>query len=251
MSRLRLRPAIPFLLQPLTVCRRSFVRQRSYGCASSQALPHLTRPRLFRFGRNDGTEPSQQGFTVPELIVVMVVIGLVVASMFTFLTASMKRYMALQQDGTAFGSLAAETQRVAAVLRGLTDISSASSDDITAYAYFYPTDTYVSIVHYYKNAAKTQLLADVTPMTANPPIGTPITANKKTYTIIPTLYANASTATFTYLDSLGNTLVTPISDLHTIKGIKITLSAPADTITKDATTTMSLQISLRNRKTNL
>ncbi len=194
---------------------------------------------------------EQGGFTLPELVVVMVVIGVIIAAMFTFLTGSTKRYFALQKDGTAFGSLAGETQRIASVLRGLTDITVATNDEITAYAYFYPTDTYVSIVRYYKTTDNKQLLADVTPMTANPPIGTPITANKKTYTIIPTLYSGTSVTTFVYLDSSGAQLSTPISDLHTIKGIKISLVAPADTVTDGASTTMSLQVSLRNRKTNL
>ena len=61
--------------------------------------------------------------------------------------------------------------RVATVLRGATDINSAASADITLYSYFYPTDTYVSLVHYYLQTSGkvTQLMADVTPLSANPP----------------------------------------------------------------------------------
>ncbi|HSX33264.1 MAG TPA: prepilin-type N-terminal cleavage/methylation domain-containing protein [Candidatus Saccharimonadales bacterium] len=199
----------------------------------------------------DRSTRHQYGFTLPELLVVMVVIAVVITTMFTFLTAGLKRYLGLQQQASAFGTLASETQRIATVLRGLTDISSVGSNDLTVYAYFYPSDTYVSLVRYYKNTAKTQLLADVTPMTANPPIGSPLTAQKKTYVIIPNLYSATSTAVFTYLDSSNSPLTLPVGDEHTIKGIQITLVSPADPVVSASTTTMTLDVSLRNRKTNL
>lgn len=194
---------------------------------------------------------KERGFTLPELVIVMAVIGVVIAALFTFVNTSVRRYVALQSESAAFGQLAKQTQRIAQVLRGATDITAASADDITAYAYFYPNDSYVSLIHYYKGANNTQILADVTPMTANPPIGTPITAQKRTYTIIDKFSSVAGVNTFTYLDSVGNPLTVPIADLHTIKGIKVSLSVPADNVVANSNSTVTLQVSLRNRKTNL
>ncbi|HSX16903.1 MAG TPA: prepilin-type N-terminal cleavage/methylation domain-containing protein [Patescibacteria group bacterium] len=196
-------------------------------------------------------QQKEAGFTLPELVIVLVVIGVVTTTMFTFVTSSLKRYVALQAESSSFGQLAKQSQRLAQVLRGTTDITVANTEDITAYAYFYPNDAYVSLIHYYKNPANTQLFADVTPMTANPPIGTPINASKKTFTIIDNFYTVAGVQTFTYLDSVGNVLNTPISDLHTIKGIKVSLATPGDSVTKNSSDTIVLQVSLRNRKTNL
>jgi prepilin-type N-terminal cleavage/methylation domain-containing protein len=194
---------------------------------------------------------QQAGFTLVELIVVMVITLLLSASLLIFATTAFKGYFTLQTSGTAFGALAQQSQRVAAVIRGLTDITEATSNDLTIYAYFYPTDTYVSLVHYYKSANGGTLYADVTPMTANPPQGTPITAQKKTYTITDSLIAAPGLNTFVYLDSAGNTLATPISDLHTIKGIQINLAVPGYSQSPGSNNTLSLQVTLRNRKTNL
>ena len=192
------------------------------------------------------------GFSIPELLIVMVVCGIIAASFFTFFDTSLKRYLALQQDGTSFAELASQSQRVAGVLRGLTNITEASNTDITIYAYFSPEDTYVSLVHYYQNGAGTVLYADVTPMTANPPIGTPITAEKQTYTIISSLYTTPGVPMFVYLDAGNNILSIPISDLNTIKVIKINLAIPvASSSTPGDNDALTLQVSLRNRKTNL
>lgn len=193
----------------------------------------------------------ERGFTIVELIVVLVLVGLITTTVFTFTNTSINQYFGLQQDSIAFGDVANQTQRVATVLRGLTDISVANPNELTIYAYFFPNDTYVSIVHYYENASGTELFADITPMTANPPIGTPITSQLKTYTIIDNLYVAPSSSIFTYLDSSGGVLPTPISDLHTIKGIRVTLAVPTKAPSSGGNFNMTLQVSLRNRKTNL
>ena len=195
------------------------------------------------------------GFTVVELLIAISLAAVLSLVAIGFFSSSFNNYIKLSKDSTNLSEVASQTQRIARVLRGLTDISDASSpNEITVYAYFSPVDTYVSQVRYYKNAAGTVLYADVTPMTANPPIGTLITANKKTFTIISTFYTVSGTNLFTYLDAAGNALTNPVIDQHTIKGIRINLAVP--TIVGKANpnnsyTTTSLQVSLRNRKTNL
>jgi len=191
------------------------------------------------------------GFTLVELLISMVIVAVLATAFITFFSTSINQYLALHQDSTNIGDLAIKSQRIAKILRGSTDIISAASTDLSVYAYFAPQDTYVSQVRYYKNATGTVLLADITPMTSNPPIGSPITASKQTYTIIDNFYSLPGVDTFQYLDSSNTPLPLPISDLKTIKGIQINLAEPFTTTIAQGSNPMSLIVSLRNRKTNL
>ncbi len=182
-------------------------------------------------------------------MVVISLIGIVSTIIFASFNTTFNQYFALQREGTNFTDLAAQSHRISNVLRGLTDIESATPDEIVVYAYFFPNDRYVSKGRYYKNNTNSQLYADVTPMTSNPPIGTPITASKRTYTILENYYKVNNVNLFDYLSSTGSTLSTPITDLKTIKGIRVNLAVPAGIAAKDQS--VSVQVSLRNRKANL
>lgn len=190
------------------------------------------------------------GFTLVEVLITIVIIGIVSTAFFTFSNTSINQYLKLQQDGMEFSDLATQSQRVAQVVRSATDIISASANDLVIYAYFYPNDTYVSLVHYYKNVAGTTLFADVTPMTANPPTGTPVTSQLKTYTVISDFKTVSGINLFDYLDSSFSVLGTSISDLHTIKAVRINLAVPANSAGA-GNATVTVDVSLRNRKTNL
>jgi hypothetical protein len=91
-------------------------------------------------------------------------------------------------------------------------------------------------------------MADVTQMTSNPPIGTPIPNTLRTYTIIDNFKQSANTDLFVYLDSSDNPITSPVADTTTIKAIAINLAVAA---TPNNNQAMTLQVSLRNRKTNL
>lgn len=191
------------------------------------------------------------GFSIAELVIGLSILGILIVIVYPFFNVTLRQYLTLQQEGLMFGQLSIQSQRIAKVLRGATDITQATNSDITVYAYFAPNDTYVSLIHYYKNGAGTKMFADVTPMTANPPTGTPITAQTHTVTIIDNFYSSASVNTFEYLDAAGNTLSMPIADLHTIKGIRVSLAVPITLPSQSGNDTITSQVSLRNRKTNL
>ncbi|MGZ6004620.1 MAG: pilus assembly FimT family protein [Candidatus Saccharimonadales bacterium] len=191
---------------------------------------------------------NQHGFTLAELTVVMVLIGILVSFTYTFFNMTIAQYFTLQRDGDAFYSLSQNYQRLANVLRGITGITSASDNDLICYAYFAPDDTYVSQIHYYISGGN--MLADVTPMTANPPSGSLLTSKKKTFTIIEHFYARPGINTFTYMDANATVLTTPVSDLNSIKGIKVSLAVSSVAPNTD-TQALTIQISIRNRKTNL
>lgn len=179
----------------------------------------------------------------------MIMLGFLFAAFASFFVSNVGFYTNYQYNATNFSELASQSQRVSSVLRSLTDIVSESANDITVYAYFSPTDTYVSLVHYYLNAKGTALMADVTPMTANPPIGTPITNQKVTYTIISNYYQASGSSLFTYYDTSGTQMNLPINDEHSILEIQVNLAEPVAKYSDGQT--LSVTVSLRNRKTNL
>jgi prepilin-type N-terminal cleavage/methylation domain-containing protein len=192
---------------------------------------------------------SKAGFSLIELMVVIVLIGIMSTAMFTFFKSSLFNYLNLQKTASNFTDLAGQSHRIGNVIRGATDLIDVQNSSAEMYAYFYPTDAYVSKIKYYLNAGGTVLLADVTPMTANPPVGTPITASKRTYTIIPSFKQVAGVNLFEYLNSAGTNLTPPVSDLHTVKTIRINLSA--QTAVTSGSQSIKLEVNLRNRKTNL
>ncbi len=193
---------------------------------------------------------NEAGFTIIELMVSLTILGIVSGAIYMFFNSSFISYLNLQENASAFTGLASQSQRIANVVRGSTDVISADAQELQIYSYFSPGDAYVSLVRYYKNPEGTQLLADVTPMTSNPPVGTPLTNQKTTYRIIEN-FKTANTPLFEYLDSAGANLTLPITDLYTIKGVRINLAVPAKSPTPDTKTSVSVSVSLRNRKTNL
>jgi prepilin-type N-terminal cleavage/methylation domain-containing protein len=201
--------------------------------------------------RNHCHQSSEKGFTIIELLVVMVLMAILLPILILFFGNTFNQYLKLQEDGSSFAQIETQAQRITKVLRGLTGIVSVGAEDITTYAYFYPNDTYASKVRYYKSVDGKSLLVDVTQMTANPPIGVPITSTLKTTTIITNFTNEPSINLFTYLDAGGNDLTLPITNLNSIKGIRVTLAAITETSTQTGKNTIVIQTSLRNRKSNL
>ena len=200
---------------------------------------------------NHNSALKQAGFTLVEIMISILLIGVISTTFYTLFLSTTRQFLGLQTEGMAFGDLAIQSQRVGTVLRGLSDITQATGNDITFYCYFYPNDSVQSQVHYYKNGAGNMLYADVTPLTANPPTGTPISAQKKTYTVINSLYTVGTTPLFTYLDAGNSALTIPISDLHAIKAIQVTIAVPVKAPSNSSYDQITLQVSLRNRKSNL
>lgn len=205
--------------------------------------------RLNTFSRSIHRVQSDAGFSIVELLVVISLVGIIFVTFSSFFNNYLIAYSQYQKDNLNATELSAQSQRVSQVLRGLTDIVSESANDVTVYAYFAPIDTYVSLVHYYLNASNTALLVDVTPMTANPPNGTPLAANIKTYTIIANYFQAPGVSLFNYFDASGTAMSLPISDEHSIMEIQVNLAEPGSH-TKVGQN-LSVIVSLRNRKTNL
>jgi prepilin-type N-terminal cleavage/methylation domain-containing protein len=188
---------------------------------------------------------QQSGFTLVELLISIVLVVILFVSFGTFFINYMTLYYGLQSDSTNAIEMTQEIERMASVLRGLTNITSATPNSLTAYAYFSPNDTFVSLINYYVNASGNEVMATVTPMTGNPPDGTPISSEATTYTIISHYYQPSGKSLFTYYDSAQDVLSQPITNQELISSIGINLSEPA---THNANgQQLSTEVTLRNR----
>ena len=199
--------------------------------------------------RSANNHQKQAGFTLVELLVVISLVAIIFVTFASFFTNYLILYSQYQKDCMAYSELSQQSQRVAQVGRGATDIVAADANEMTFYAYFSPVDSYVSQVRYYLNPSKTALLVDVIPMTANPPNGSLINGSKKTYTIISNFYQPSGGTLFNYYDSSATAINLPITDQHTIQSVQVNIAAPGSH-TKNGQN-LSVTVSLRNRKTNL
>lgn len=189
---------------------------------------------------------KQKGFTIVELVLVTSIVSIIVVLFYSVFVGSFNNFLAMQTDAVKFNDLSSQTQRIARIMRGATDVLEATPTSATVYAYFSPRDNVVSKVKYYVSG--TQLKADITPMSSAPPVGTPQTAQMKSYVIIEKI--DTSTSPFDYLDSAGSSLGT-VSNLRDVKGMKITITVPPTKLATVKPTTLQVSVSLRNRKTNL
>lgn len=191
-----------------------------------------------------------RGFTTVELMVTIILIGVLSTTFIVAFKSSIFNLLNLQTDATASLTLNSQVNRISTVLRGVTDITTANTNELILYSYFYPSDRYVSLLRYYtvSSGGTVQVKADLTPMTANPPLGAPIVAQKRTFVIIGNYYQPSGTPLFQYLDIGGGTIATPVSDLKMIKSIRVQLAAKGS---NGSNQKMTLEVSLRNRKTNL
>jgi hypothetical protein len=183
------------------------------------------------------------------MVIVITLIGTLSVIFFVVFKTTLVSYIDLQKQATSFGQLSTQAERIANVLRGTTSISNASDNELTVYTYFYPSDAYVSQVRYYVvNGATKRLYADLTPMSANPPLGTLQTDKKKSFVVIDNFYQSSGGKLFTYMNAVGATLPTPVTDLSVVKTIQINLAAQLENMRSQD---INVQVLLRNKKNNL
>jgi prepilin-type N-terminal cleavage/methylation domain-containing protein len=196
--------------------------------------------------RND-----KRGLTLTELIVVMMVMSGLLITVYVFTSSTISSFMQLQAESLARSKLAEGSYRVTKVIRSINYIETANSDTITAYSYFAPNDQYTSKIRYYLNGSQDKLLAEVTPMTADYPIGTLLSGQTKNVTIIDNFVKLATEPTFKYYDSNLTELPSPVSDVSSIKNISVNLFVKRFKEVPTKYVSTEVTVNLRNRKTNL
>jgi prepilin-type N-terminal cleavage/methylation domain-containing protein len=192
---------------------------------------------------------NHKGFTIIELLISIVAGSVIVVLSLGLFSNLYGSFLKSHEDSLKNSDLSLQSQRIARVLRGASSVVSADSLELVLYAYFSPRDNVVSLVKYYKSGG--DLRVDVTPMTSNPPTGSPILVDTKTYTIVDEPNPQSSTNIFEYLNSAGTILSVPVASPQLVKGIRINLSVSATPPITTKPTTIVTSVTLRNRKTNL
>lgn len=195
---------------------------------------------------------SNQGFTIVELLVVTILIAVTIVLTSFLISDSFTKFMRLQVEGIEFGRVSMNTQRVAQVIRGATELVSADGTDLRLNSYFSPNDNVQSQIHYYtvKNPDNKfyTLKAEVTPYDVNPPIGTLQTNNTREYTITERYLANPIPL-FRYFSATDTEYTTvPLTNPSTVKAIQVTIIDPS---MSNQTSTSTIKVTMRNKKTNL
>ena len=190
---------------------------------------------------------NKNGFTIVELLVVIVVSSLLMAVLSNFFINSYQAYLNLHENALRSSEVSSALQRIAKVVRGSNTILEANPDSFTAYAYFTPRDTTLSKIHYFYDNASKSIMAGVTPATGSPPTYTYSPANEKTFKVIGSVNNNTI---FEYLNDSWENTTFSASELKDIKGVRLTISTNQLDDNR-APIVVDTAVSLRNRKTNL
>ena len=196
---------------------------------------------------------NQKGFTVTELIMVVATAALLVAALVGFFNGNINQYFKLQADGLAYSEITQNSQRIAKVIRGLKYIEVAEPDRLVGYSYFAPSEQYTSKITYELVDNSTKMQATVIPMTADYPLGSLISGQTRTVSVVNNFYKKTGVNSFEYLDASGNTMAFPIdsSMINSIKSVRIKLNVKGYQTNSSNVISNELVVNLRNRKTNL
>ncbi len=191
---------------------------------------------------------NQAGFSISELVIVMSILGFVVFIFATFFLNNYSAYLSMQQNTVRQNTLSSATQRITRVLRGVTTITDAQPQTLSAFAYFTPRDGTLSKVRYFYDSSSRSVKVGVIPATGSAPDYTYDTSKERVTTLVENI--DASAPIFGYLDIAGNEATFSPDTYKDIKGIKVNLKT--DRIgTAIKAFELKTSVTLRNRKTNL
>ncbi len=188
------------------------------------------------------------GFTIPELLVVIVISGIVLAVFTNFFTSAYISYLNLHENALRSNEVSSALQRISKVARGSHTILEAEQDSFTAYAYFTPRDSTLSKVRFYYDTNKKSLMAGVIPATGNSPDFTYNQADEQSITMVRNIEGGYNF--FEYLNSQWQPDTFDAVTFKDIKGVRIKLTT-TQLDGNRAPITVETAVSLRNRKSNL
>ena len=190
---------------------------------------------------------SMAGYSLLELLVVMVIIGAIALPLSTYLIKGLGTYNFVQIQSDTSLELETLADRVTRVLRGATSIDTASPNTLIVYGYFSPQDTTIKKIRYFISG--TNLNIGVTPPSGTAPNYTFPSANEVVSTSRVDL-SMGSNPLFTYYDDAEN-LLTGSFTPGQVKEIGIFVSANPNTKQVRVPISISTKVTLRNLKTNL
>jgi len=189
----------------------------------------------------------ERGFSVVELLIAAVVIGIMSGTIFIFFASTTTSFFQIQESSIVVNDKTRVLYRMAQGIRSGTTITEASSNAFTVFAYFSPQDTTLSQVRYYYTPASRTLKVDRIRATGTAPNYTYPPANTETKTLLDgiTLTGNI----FSFRDANGSSGPFTTDTYKDIKSVTLDLNS-ASTKTVSASQ-LKTSVELRNRKTNL
>lgn len=190
---------------------------------------------------------QEAGFSMIELLIVAVVLGIMSGVIFVFFNTSIVSFFRIQESAILTSNQTSAIYRMGQVIRSATRITEATDSAITMYAYFSPQDSTLSQVRYNYNSATKSLEVERIRATGTAPNYTYPVANKETRQILTNV--QLQTPIFSYRDALGSTGPFDATTYQDIKSV--TLDIKTNGTRKVNGSEMKLQLSIRTRKTNL
>jgi prepilin-type N-terminal cleavage/methylation domain-containing protein len=189
----------------------------------------------------------EDGYSLLELLVVIVITGMIALPLSTFFIKGLSSFQFIQVQSDTALELQTLTDRVAKVVRGVTNVDTASPNTLIVYGYFSPQDTVIKKIRYFVNG--TNLNIGVTPPSGTAPNYTYLSSDEVITTTRIDLAMGANSL-FTYFDDAGNQLTGSFQPGQ-VKEIGIFVAANPNTRQIPVPISISTKITLRNLKTNL
>lgn len=190
---------------------------------------------------------NQSGYTIIELLIVIVITTAIAVPLSTFAIKGMTSYNFLEAQSNTSIELNTLANRIAKVVRGATTVDTAQSNTLIIYGYFSPQDTTIKKIRYFING--TNLNIGVTPPTGTAPNYTYDSANEVITTTRIDLVM-AGNPLFTYYDDVG-TQLTGAFQVSQIKQVGIYIAANPNVKQVPKPISLSTKVTLRNLKVNL
>ena len=191
---------------------------------------------------------SQQGFSMVELLISTLVIGLMSGTFFIFFSTAFDDFFRIQQSSIITNDKTVVLYRMAQVIRSGTTIGEASPSSLTIYAYFSPQDSVLSQVRYVYNSSDKTIKVERIKATGTAPNYLYPAANKESRILLNQTQLTGDL--FSYKDANGTNGPFTTDTFKDIKTISIDLNTAKNFKTSDASQ-MKTTVELRNRKTNL
>ncbi|MFI5240161.1 MAG: type II secretion system protein J [Candidatus Saccharimonadia bacterium] len=190
---------------------------------------------------------QQHGYTLLELIIVVVITSMLTLVLGTFLVNSLNTFQYATAQTNSANDVLGILDRVGKVVRGATKVVSTGTSSLTIYGYFSPRDSVPDQITYAVSGTTFQS-TDI-PASGTGPNYTYNAANGTTKTLTSNL-AVGSTPIFTYYDDLGNQLTGSFTTGQ-VKQIGIYIAVNPQPARVPIAIGNQIRVSLRNMKTNL
>jgi prepilin-type N-terminal cleavage/methylation domain-containing protein len=192
---------------------------------------------------------NQRGYSLLELIVVIVITGAIAVPLSTFAIKGLTSYTYLEAQSNTSIELNTLSNRIAKVVRGATSVDTAQANTLIVFGYFSPQDTVIKKIKYYLTG--TNLDIDIIPPTNCDAQGANCQYLAPERTLVTRVdLTNGATPIFTYYDDVGIQLSGAFLTSQ-IKQVGIYISANPKSKQVPVPISLSTKVTLRNLKVNL